>query len=364
MRAQTKHITTLGFVASHKRSIKSGEQYEKYFDVSAVDGKETQLATGDCYQTLDLMKQIVRDTLPQTKKISEKLKGATVEGTCKNIWNFLYNHIQYKKDIATREQLRQPIRSWKDRKSGIDCDCYAIFVSSILTNLGIEHAFRMAGYNGGDFQHVYVVVKRGKTITIDPVLDSFNEEAPYTKKHDLNMAKITMLSGPGNALACNKKPIYDRLRRYMPTSQVYEQGYVPTREFLLKNNIPYAHVIDPDTDGGMFQITTATGIEMIKPIINKTEAAEILLLLNKPLDTLPQAPSPIDAEEIIPVETAVVVQPKEEPIKKKFPWLFAAVVALGVIIVTTKDSSEVKPSNTSLMGPPKKKKKKVKTLYA
>lgn len=359
--AQSKHIT-LGFVASHKRAIKSGEQYEKYFDTSVVTGKETDLATGDCYETLNLMKKIVRDTLPQTKKIAEKLKGATTQGTCKNIWNFLYNNIQYKKDIATREQLRQPIRSWKDRKSGIDCDCYAIFASSILTNLGIEHAFRMAGYKGGDFQHVYVVVKG---ITIDPVLDTFNEEAPYTKKHDLTMAKITMLGAPGNSVACNKKPIFDRLRRYMPTSQVEELGYIPTRQFLLKNNIPFANVIDPDTEGGMFQINTANGIEMIKPIINKTEAAEILLLLNKPLHTLPQAPAPIDAEEIIP---EAVVIPAEEmqpvPTNKKFPWLFAAVVALGVIIVTTKDSSDVKPSNTGLMGPPKKKKKKVKTLYA
>lgn len=355
----------LGFVASHKRAIKSGAQYEKYFDNSEVDNKETVLTTGDCYETLTLMKKIVRDTLPQTKEIAKKLKGATLEGTCKNIWNFLYNNIQYKKDIETREQLRQPIRSWKDRKTGIDCDCYAIFASSILTNLGIEHAFRMAGYNGGDFQHVYVVVKRsGKTITIDPVLDKFNEEAPYSKKHDLTMAKITMLSGLGEAPSCNpNKPIFDRLRRFMPTNQVLEKGYIPTREFLLKNNIPYANVIDPETEGGMFQINTPNGIEMIKPIINKTEAAEILLLFNKPLNTLPQAPVPLDEDEVI-IPDAVLPAPVDEPVKKKFPWLFAAVVAVGLLIVTTKDSSEVKPANTGLMGPPKKKKKKVKTLYA
>jgi len=141
----------LGLVATSRRSIKNGSEYNQYFDLTEVEGKEVPLTEGDVYDTLKQMAKIVQLTLNQTKRIAKKLEGASREATCRNIWNFLYNHIQYKKDNPLREQLRTPIRSWRDRASGIDCDCYSIFISSILTNLGIPHSFRMAAYSG-DFQ--------------------------------------------------------------------------------------------------------------------------------------------------------------------------------------------------------------------
>jgi hypothetical protein len=355
MRARSN--INLGLVASHKRTIKSGTEYNKYFDTSAIEGKEVELmAEGDVYDTLKLMQKIVRDTLPQTKKIAQILKGSSTEGTCANVWNFLYTHIQYKKDNPLREQLRTPIRSWKDRATGIDCDCYAIFISSILANLGIPHSFRMAAYKG-DFQHVYVVVKnKGNTIVIDPVLDTFNQEAPYSKKYDHTMTKVTMLNGVGDA-ACNTKPIRERLRRYMSTEQVKELGYVPTQQFLEANNIPYVQVIDEETEGGMFQIMTPGGSENIKPILTKEEAQAVLAsLAASPVVNTPVATSQQ------PAQTTPVAS--DTSLLKKFPWLLAAAAVVGGLILIT--GKEERPTPQALAGVPKKIKRsspKVKTLY-
>lgn len=189
-------LKALGLVATGKRAIQSGLQYNQYFVLSGVHGQEVSLmANGNVSDTIALMKKIVADTLPQTKRIAQVLKGSTRLQTASNVWDFLYNHVQYTKDNPLREQLRTPLRTWHDRRRGVDCDCYSIFISSVLTNLGVPHFFRVAGYHGGDYQHVYVVVPDGsRQIIIDPVMDEFNKEQPYTSKKDFNM-KVTMLNG-------------------------------------------------------------------------------------------------------------------------------------------------------------------------
>lgn len=192
--------------AAFKRNIDPGTQFKGYFPASE---KSTSVilkqATVD--DTMDLIPQIVRDTTQDTKKIAPELKGKNLRDTCKNVWSFIYNHIQYTKDKEGVEQVRRPSRSWADRKHGVDCDCYTVFISSILTNLKIPHALRIAAYNGNDYyQHVYVVVpekgnfdnleNRLSYYVIDPVLDEFDKEAPFTKKKDYPM-KLERLDGPG-----------------------------------------------------------------------------------------------------------------------------------------------------------------------
>lgn len=174
-----------------KRNIKSGIEYNKYF--GAATQVNIDLPKADVYQTLEFMEKLVYDTLSQTSKIAQKLKSRSHKNTCRNIFDFIYTHIQYKPDQVGVEQLRTPNRTWADRSTGVDCDCYSIFISSILSNLGIKHYFRITKYNGKpNFQHVYVVVpKDGKSLTnkasyfvIDPVLDAFNDEKPYSEKFD------------------------------------------------------------------------------------------------------------------------------------------------------------------------------------
>lgn len=190
--------------ASHKRQIRSGGEYSRYFDLSKLHRKDPIIkksGTG-VFDTIVEMARIVRKTLPDTEKIAPVLQGATLEATCRNIFDFVYNHIQYTLDKPGVEQLRRPLRAWADRVAGVDCDCYSIFISSILTNLGIDHYLRMTKYKA-DWQHIYIVVPKepgkapnnGNYYTIDCVVDRFDYEVPFTDKHDKKMSALQYLDG-------------------------------------------------------------------------------------------------------------------------------------------------------------------------
>lgn len=319
---------SLGLVPSGKRYIKSGDQYNKFFNLNEVEGEEIELTPdGDVYDTLRLMKKIVRDTLHQTKAIAQELKGSSREETCRNIFNFLYNHVQYKKDNPLREQLRTPIRTWKDRRNGVDCDCYSIFISSVLTNLKIPHSFRMAAY-GGDWQHVYVVA--GDFI-IDPVVSRFNYETPYQKKHD-TMSKVTMLNGPDDQ-RCT--PVIQKLRRYTLESNILDAGLVPTDLFLKRNNVPFTSVVDTATGSSVIAVKTPNGTVNLPTVLTIDQAST---LMKPPVAEVTSQPQ----EEVKELEVA----------KAKFPW-WAVLITLGsFFLLTGEEQQEVK---TGLNGTPQTK---------
>lgn len=183
---------------AERRNIAPGTQYNRFF--GKPKGGFPHLPDGDVHHTLELMADAVRDHQHQTRAISKVLAARSIHATAAKIWNFLYNHVQYKEDPKGFEDLRTPNRLWADRKSGVDCDCYSIFISCVLHNLKIEHSFRIAAYSG-DFQHVYVVIptKHSKEIIIDPVVDRFNYEKPPTKKHDRIMIQHRLLNGIDDA---------------------------------------------------------------------------------------------------------------------------------------------------------------------
>jgi hypothetical protein len=198
----------LGLVASHTREIKPGNEFNKYFPAADVKN-HTVNPDGNVRDTVGIMLDMVITYKNDTKSIAPLFKGKTLEETCRNIWHFAYNHIQYKLDKDGVEQLRRPARTWHDRVTGVDCDCFSIFVGSILYNLGINFRFRITKYGAG-WQHVYVVVPEGKrNIVIDCVLDKFNEEKPYFDKNgqsekakeDYDMNKHTLSGIPIEVLS-------------------------------------------------------------------------------------------------------------------------------------------------------------------
>jgi len=186
-------------INSGYRIIQDGKKYEKYFPKPKSED-HVVIKGGEVEQTVDLMQRVVWKYLEDTKRIAPVLKGSSVEATCKNIWEFLYHHIQYKLDQRGLEQLRRPARSWADRTEGIDCDCFSIFIGSILTNLQVPHSFRITKYGGAHFQHVYVVVPfKDGHIMIDPVLSRFDYEKPFSEHKDFPMnlsgIDVAVLSG-------------------------------------------------------------------------------------------------------------------------------------------------------------------------
>lgn len=186
-------------ITSGYRPLRDGSAYDAYFP-KPDESDRVVIEDGAVEDTVELMKKVVWRYLGDTKKIAPIVQAKTVSETAKNIWEFLYHHIQYRLDKRGLEQLRRPARSWAERKSGIDCDCFSIFASSILTNLRIPHFFRIARYSSDYFQHVYVVVPDGGAeLIIDPVLSRYNVEKPYQEKKDfimnLNGIDVAVLSG-------------------------------------------------------------------------------------------------------------------------------------------------------------------------
>jgi len=180
--------------ASWLRTLKSGREYEALF-TKAPGEVHTIKKNAQLSDTLVFIPQIIPKIIDQTTKIAQRLKRGNVYDTCKRIWHFVYEHIQYRKDENGYEQIRSPRRTWHDRFAGVDCDCYSVFISSILTNLGIPHILRITKYSEDYFQHIYPVVPfNGRFIIIDCVTDRFDYEVPFSEKKDYPM-ELQFLDG-------------------------------------------------------------------------------------------------------------------------------------------------------------------------
>lgn len=171
------------------RPLKEGKKYDKYFP--NVGCKPTFLGNGDTYKTINEMKKIALKYRSQTSKISKLLTGPTIKATCDNIYQFLYDHLQYSAD-GSDQYLKSPACAWKTRKQGIDCKSYSVFASTILLNLGIPHVIRkvIQPSSPGRWSHVYVIVKhKGKELIIDSTTHD-NKEVHYVQKNDLIMPNL------------------------------------------------------------------------------------------------------------------------------------------------------------------------------
>jgi hypothetical protein len=144
----------LGIVATTRRTLLPGNQYNKL--IPAPSGQNVAISpNASPEETVRLMVEITEKYYRDAEQVAPLLLADSLMETCRNIWDFIYQHIQYVRDDG--EQLRRFARTWADRKG--DCDCYAIAAGSILKCLGIPFRFRITKYNGYNFyQHVYVVV--------------------------------------------------------------------------------------------------------------------------------------------------------------------------------------------------------------
>lgn len=205
-----KQVETLGLVASTYRKIKDGREFDHLFPKADLKEKIV-IKDGTVKDTVAIIEQTVNSYAWQTKSLSNILKRNTLPATLEAIWDFFYNHYQYKLDRDDTEELRTPARSWAERSTGIDCDCYSLSISCVLTNLGIKHKFRITKYGAG-WQHIYVIVPSPNSIkqeywVLDCVLDRFNYEKTYTDKFDYKMENlgipVAVLSGTENDAELN-----------------------------------------------------------------------------------------------------------------------------------------------------------------
>lgn len=188
--------------------VKSGTEYDHLFPKALMTTIVTKKGA-TVEDTIKLIPKIVRETSWQARKFAAFIKGKNLHETCRNIWEFVYNQVAYKKDDRNKEQVRSFARTWNDRHNflkdnkgnllkdkngneipgGVDCDCMTTFISTTLYVLGIKHALRIVKFWENHYQHIYPIVylPDGGHITMDCVVKNFNYEEPYSEKKDTTM---------------------------------------------------------------------------------------------------------------------------------------------------------------------------------
>jgi hypothetical protein len=139
------------------------------------------------------LQRAIEAAIPQATKqaasFADRYKGKDEIETCKKIFDYLKNNINYKADGAD-QQVRLP--SGLMRTAQGDCKSYSVFTSAVLSNLGIPHKLVYASYDPRDTtpSHIYVMTDKG--CIIDAVYGKFNAEkkATYKKYKKMNISYI------------------------------------------------------------------------------------------------------------------------------------------------------------------------------
>lgn len=154
----------------------------------------------------------------QVERLAKHLAAATPLQTAFNIWHWEHTNLRYNYDTPGREEIRTPARTWLDRKSGIDCDCLAVFTAALLLNLGYKPKFEIvAFYNKKEYSHIFVNLDG---IAIDRVLPMFNRRPVMICKTLLMEIPVYQLNGLSGDAAINTAlhGVYENaLKRYTHT---------------------------------------------------------------------------------------------------------------------------------------------------
>lgn len=209
----------LGLVAKPNRPIQPLGEWGKLFDFSKVRYiVEPYKANGNTYDTLNLMAKYAKEQAADFKSLTDSLAATSLKKTLNNYWQWVYNHVAYVDDGPV-EIVRKPLTTVKEQKG--DCDCMTTLLSAMMLSKGIKHALRKAKYiqdNGqvGDWQHVYAVVPINQAnpdydhvITLDCVLDTFNQEHDNAKVYDKEMK----IQGLGSLPAPTQLPVINSLQQ-------------------------------------------------------------------------------------------------------------------------------------------------------
>lgn len=147
-------------------------------------------------------------------QISSFFIGSTPRQTCKNIWKFLKQNVNYKIESENRQTIKTPAAIIATGKTtGSDCKNLSLFTAGILQDLkrkGIQNipfVFRFSSYKffNNIPEHVFIVAYPGTNneIWIDAVLNEFDYKKNYTYKID----KKPMLVGISGIGAVKKQTI-------------------------------------------------------------------------------------------------------------------------------------------------------------
>jgi Transglutaminase-like superfamily len=154
--------------------------------VTALQGItiETPDGRAGSFQTVALMRAMVRESREQPAIIAkaQSIVGLQpphdFQSEAKTLFEFVRSRVRYVRDVHEVETLTAPIFVL-DRMCG-DCDDKATLLASLYEAIGFPTRFVLAGYNGKNFEHVYLqVLVRDAWVNADPTMPMpFGWEAP------------------------------------------------------------------------------------------------------------------------------------------------------------------------------------------
>ena len=161
------------------------------------------------------------ETDSQITELARTLRGANDTETCRNVWQYLIDKVQYIAD-GVNQDIKTPARLIHDGTG--DCKSYSLFTACILRELGIKHFFRFVSYDKRkEATHVYVVaIIDNKELPIDAVAFvqarcRFGNEIKNTYRADMSeIGKIRYLAGVnGNASMGDTIPTPEAIKDYL-----------------------------------------------------------------------------------------------------------------------------------------------------
>lgn len=158
--------------------------------------KVSYLGEGNSKSIMDCLLSLQTQAQEQTRDFANKLKsiyGSDVNRLLRDLYQCVVENVSLRYDPTGQQYIRKPSNIVVER--ACDCKSYSLFLSSILSNLGIRNVFRFVSFGPGqEIRHVYIVVP---TCSHDYILDcnlkAFDKEFPYYKKTD----KMAIISSIG-----------------------------------------------------------------------------------------------------------------------------------------------------------------------
>ena len=172
-------------------------------------------------QTVDYMwNYALRDTKETlVKKLVRQLKGKNDHETIRNIYNWVWQNVEYKLDPADREMITSPIHYVNGNRRTGDCDCMTTLLVCLLETAGFDCAIKVIAWRIYDYTHVYAEVwYNGKWQTLDPTLkaNGFGKQDKKIKRFKRitkqDMAKLQVLADGGEENVNEK--VHNNLRRF------------------------------------------------------------------------------------------------------------------------------------------------------
>ena len=156
--------------------------------------RNVDFVNGDTEDIITSIKKQHISGWKQTLQFAKVFYSPSVYDILNAIWKFTKKEINYKVDPKGEQFIKTPSVIWAHREG--DCKSYSLLIASLLQNLKIPYVYRFVSYSPiNNYTHVYIKAGNNLEYTLDCCMSEFNKEKKFTYKKDIDMTKITSISG-------------------------------------------------------------------------------------------------------------------------------------------------------------------------